>query len=87
MFILASVQVFIDGMEHQRMAERTYWLALLSSSTHFSPPDRVITQDMVGANSLQRLVISIVYGKRAHLSHMPLILNSSPLLGAKSVTQ
>ena len=87
MFLLTSLQVFTDGMEHQRVAERTYWLALLYSSTHFSPPDRVISQDMVGANSLQRLVISIGYGKRAHLSHMPLILNLSTTLGAKSVTQ
>ena len=34
-------------------------------------------------NSMQRLVISVWYGKRAHLFHMPLVLNSSPLLGAK----
>ena len=57
------------------------------SSTHFSPLDRVITQDMAGTNSLQRLVISKGYGNRVHLSHMPLILNSSPTLGTKSVTQ
>ena len=46
----------------------------LQHTSHFSPPDRVITQDMVGANSLQRLIVSIVYGIKVHLSHMPLIL-------------
>ena len=46
----------------------------LQHTSHFSPPDRVIIQDMVGANSLQRLIVSIVTGIKAHLSHMPLFL-------------
>ena len=46
----------------------------LQHTSHFSLPNRVITQDMVGANSLQRLIVSIVYGIKAHLSHMALIL-------------
>ena len=58
----------------------------LQHTSHFCAPDRVITQDMVGANSLQRLTVSIVTGIKAHLSHMPHFY-SSPLLGAKSVTQ
>ena len=46
----------------------------LQHTSHFGPQDRVITQDMVGANSLKRLIVSIVSGIKAHLSHMPLIL-------------
>ena len=46
----------------------------LQHTSHFSLPDRVITQDMAGANSLQRLIVIIVAGVKAHLSHMPLFL-------------
>ena len=34
-------------------------------------------------NSMQRLVISVWYGKRAHLFHMPLVLNFESLIGCK----
>ena len=44
-------------------------------STHFPLQSvRVITQDMVEANSLQRLTVSIVAGIKAHLPHIPLFL-------------
>ena len=46
----------------------------LKHTSHFSPPDRVITQDMAGANSLQRFIVSIVAGVIPNLSHMPLFL-------------
>ena len=35
MFILTSLQVFTDGMKHQRVAERINWLVLFN--THQSP--------------------------------------------------
>ena len=72
MFILSSLQVFTDGMEQS--GRKNTRVGPLQCTSHFSPPDRLITQDMVGANSLQRLTVSIVAGIKTHLPHMPLFL-------------
>ena len=65
MFILTSLQVFTDCMEHgtEWQKEHTGW----SSSTHFP-----LQSPRKGHHSgYGRLIVSIVTGIKAHLSHMP----------------
>ena len=58
----------------EQSGRKTTLVGPFQHTSQFSPPNRVITQDMVGANSLERLIVSIVAGINAHLSHIPMFL-------------
>ena len=46
----------------------------LQHTSHFSSPVRVITQGKGKPSPLQRLTVSMLAGRKAHLPHMPLFL-------------